>query len=66
MNKKKIAGLLCWLVAFAIPFQSALLDASSASNIKGLINFVAMVALVFVGYMLVDGADSPKEGASGH
>jgi hypothetical protein len=56
MRKRRIIGYLCWLAAFLIPFQSALLSTEEVSNVKGLISFVALVVLVFLGYILVDGA----------
>ncbi len=56
MRTRRIIGYVCWLAAFAIPFQSALLSTEQVSNVKGLISFVALVILVFIGYILVDGA----------
>ncbi len=65
---KKLIGLALWLLAFLIPFRFAILDTDdllqpdgSIDNIKGLISFVAMIALLFTGYALVDSA-SPKPG----
>jgi len=66
MNKKKILGLLCWLIAFAIPFQSALLNTESVGNIQGLISFVILIGMVFIGYALVDSSDSKRGETSGH
>jgi uncharacterized PurR-regulated membrane protein YhhQ (DUF165 family) len=67
---KKIIGLVLWLIAFILPFRYALLDTEElqgpdgANNIVGLVSFVAMLALIFIGYALVDGS---KETAShGH
>lgn len=65
MNTKKIIGLVLWLIAFAIPFQPALLNTQDVSNTLGLISFVAMLALVFIGYALVDSA-GVKAGHEGH
>ena len=66
MNKR-IIGFLCWLAAFLIPFQSALLSTEQVSNVKGLVSFVALVGLVFLGYILVDGANAAdKAKAHGH
>lgn len=66
---KKLIGLALWLLAFLIPFRYAILDTEdllqpdgSIDNIKGLLSFVAMIALLFTGYALVDSA-SPKPGA---
>ncbi|MBS1580862.1 MAG: hypothetical protein JST66_01555 [Bacteroidetes bacterium] len=73
MNTKKIIGLLCWFLAFLIPFQWALLDTENtvtkdgaADNVKGLIGFVLMLVLLFVGYMLVDGSGAKKAASHGH
>lgn len=73
MNAKKIAGLIAWLIAFALPFQYALLNTDevvkedgSANNTLGLISFVAMLALVFIGYWLVDSASGKGSEAHGH
>ena len=68
---KKIIGFTLWFVAFLIPFRYALLDTEDlqtpegAENIKGLINFVVMLALLFIGYVLVDGSKAPAHG-DGH
>jgi hypothetical protein len=69
---KKLIGLALWLLAFAIPFKYAILDTDEvvleggrADNITGLISFVAMIALFFGGYMLVDGAGKKPTG-EGH
>ncbi len=69
---KKILGLVLWLLAFLIPFKYAILDTDSvvlengrADNILGLLAFVAMIALIFIGYALVDSA-SPKPGSGSH
>lgn len=67
---KKIIGLVLWLAAFTLPFRYALLDTEElqgpegANNIVGLISFVAMLALIFIGYVLVDG--SKKAASHGH
>ena len=73
MNVKKILGFALWLLAFAIPFQFALLNTEEvvtadghADNIKGLASFVGMMVLVFAGYMLVDSASAPKQTGGGH
>ncbi len=69
---KKIIGLSLWLLAFLFPLRYALLDTSDlqgpdgAQNIKGLINFVALVALVFVGYFLVDSHKAPASDGDQH
>ncbi len=66
---KKLIGLALWLLAFALPFRFAILDTEdllqadgSINNVKGLISFVAMLALLFTGYALIDSA-SPKPGS---
>lgn len=73
MNTKKLIGLACWLLAFAVPFQFALLDTESVvrpdgspNNVKGLLSFVAMVVLLFAGYMFYDGANAKKVASDGH
>lgn len=64
---KKYIGYLLWVLGFAIPFQSALLSTEEVGNIKGLVSFVVMMALVFAGYVLVDSAPSAQHGESkGH
>lgn len=65
MNTKKLIGLLCWLAAFAIPFHSALLSTEElgkqdGGQVKGLVAFVAFVALIFMGYIFVDGSATKK------
>ena len=65
MNTKKIVGLLCWLLAFAIPARYSLLESETVGNIPGLIAFVIFVFLIFLGYWLVDGSGSKKE-SHGH
>ena len=67
---KKTIGLVLWLLAFLIPFRYAILDTDDvvlesgrADNTMGLINFVAMLALLFIGYWLVD---SSKQSADSH
>jgi hypothetical protein len=67
---KKYIGLALWLLAFAIPFRYAILETDdllgpdgSVNNVKGLFSFLALVALLFVGYVLIDSA-SPKPGSS--
>lgn len=63
---KKIIGLACWLLAFAIPARFALLETEEVNNIPGLIAFVSFVVLVFVGYFLVDSANSAGSQSHGH
>ncbi|MCW5897742.1 MAG: hypothetical protein KIT10_00615 [Flavobacteriales bacterium] len=62
---KKYIGLALWLIAFLIPFQFSLLSTDGVGNIKGLISFVALIALVFIGYALVDSAGQKASG-DGH
>lgn len=63
---KKIIGIALWLIAFLIPFQYALLETEDVGNITGLISFVAMLALIFIGYVLVDSASAQASGDHGH
>ena len=67
MNIKKIAGLLCWLLAFLVPARFALLETDhlQVQNIPGLIAFVSFVFLVFLGYWLVDSSAAKNE-SHGH
>ena len=53
MNTKKIIGLLCWLLAFAIPARFALLETEHVENIPGLIAFVGFVFLICLRYFFV-------------
>ena len=69
---KKIIGLVLWLLAFLIPFKYAILDTDEvilengrADNIMGLLSFVAMIALFFIGYWLVDSAGTKASAGSG-
>lgn len=66
MNKRKIIGYALWLLAFLIPFQSALLSTEDIGNVKGLISFVVLLALIFTGYILVDGANAAEKAKAGH
>lgn len=71
---KKIIGLVLWLLAFLVPFRMAILDTDDvvleggrANNTVGLISFVIMIALLFVGYALVDSASkAPGTEEHGH
>lgn len=71
---KKIIGLVLWLLAFLIPFRYSILDTDEvvaesgrADNTTGLISFVAMIALLFIGYWLVDSsAKTPSTEGHGH
>jgi hypothetical protein len=71
---KKYIGFGLWLAALLIPFRSAILDTQEvvladgrANNTVGLISFVAMLTLFFVGYVLVDSsAGKTSEGHHGH
>jgi hypothetical protein len=42
------------------------LDDGRADNVMGLISFVAMLTLFFLGYALVDSAKNTTEGHHGH
>ena len=66
MNTRKIIGYVIWLLAFLIPFQSALLSTEEISNVKGLISFVALLILLFTGYILVDGANAAEKAKAQH
>lgn len=64
---KKYIGYLLWVLGFAIPFQSALLSTEEVGNVKGLVSFIVMMALVFAGYLLVDSATSTQQsGGTSH
>ncbi|MBK8227432.1 MAG: hypothetical protein IPK70_09695 [Flavobacteriales bacterium] len=71
---KKFIGLALWLHAFLIPFRFSILDTDEvvkesgrADNTMGLISFVAMLALLFIGYALVDSAGKqPSAEDHGH
>ncbi|MFN3875591.1 MAG: hypothetical protein ACK4L7_06735 [Flavobacteriales bacterium] len=70
---KKIIGLALWLLALLIPFRYAILETDdvvlsdgSANNTLGLISFIAMLALLFIGYALVDSSGSAKASSEGH
>lgn len=72
---KKLIGLALWLLAFLIPFKYAILDTDdlvqadgSIDQIKGLISFVILLALLFAGYWLIDSAGEKQgtEGSHGH
>ena len=69
---KKTIGFIAWLLAFSIPFRYSLLNADelvhadgTPNNTIGLISYVAFLALVFIGYWLVDSAQ-PKNAGHGH
>ena len=66
MNTRKIIGFVLWLLAFLIPFQSAILSTEEVGEVKGLISFIIMVIMVFTGYILVDGANAAEKAKSGH
>lgn len=68
---KKIIGLVLWLAALLVPFRHAILDTDEmmqadgrADNIPGLLSFVAMLALFFIGYALVDSSNAKTQ--AGH
>lgn len=71
---KKMIGLALWLVALLIPFRFAILDTTdllqpdgTVENMKGLLSFVAVIALFFGGYALVDSSKKQGSGeAQGH
>ena len=65
---RKIIGLALWLVGLSLPFWWALLNTDAvlyedgtANNMKGLFSFVALIALFFIGYWLVDSAKKRSE-----
>lgn len=70
---KKLIGLALWLLAFLIPFRYAILDTDdllqpdgSIDNIKGLLHFVFMLALLFTGYALIDSAEPKTDTGESH
>ena len=70
---KKLIGIGLWLLAFAIPFRFAILDSKdvvleggAADNITGLLSFVAVIALLFGGYALVDSASAKPSSEDHH
>lgn len=70
---KKTIGLVLWLLAFLIPFRFAILDTDDlvlesgrSNNTVGLISFLVMLALLFIGYALVDSAKKPSSEGHGH
>lgn len=63
---KKFIGLALWMVALIIPFQFSLLSTEGVGNMTGLFSFIAMLALIFVGYWLVDSADDKAAESHGH
>lgn len=58
---KKYTGFALWLIALLLPFRSSLLSTEGVSNLYGLFSFLAMLALFFAGYLLVD-SSTPKPG----
>lgn len=62
MNTKKLIGWACWLLAFLVPARYALLESEHATNIQGLVSFVAFLFLVFFGYWLVDSSAAKSAG----
>ncbi|MBX2983574.1 MAG: hypothetical protein WBB32_08090 [Flavobacteriales bacterium] len=66
MNIRRTIGYVIWLLAFLIPLQPALLSTEGISNVTGLISFIALVILVFVGYFLVDGANAAEKAKAQH
>ena len=65
MNIRKIIRYALWLLAFLIPFQSAILSTEEIGNIKGLISFIVLLVLIFTGYILVDGANAAEKAKAG-
>lgn len=71
---KKLIGFGLWFIAFLLPFRHSILDTDDvvladgrADNTIGLISFVAMVTLLFIGYWLVDtGGKKPSAEGHGH
>jgi len=66
MNKRRILGYVIWLVAFLVPLQFSIISTDGVSNTKGVVSFVVLVVLVFLGYFLVDGARDEKKQAEQH
>jgi len=70
---KKIIGIALWLLAFLIPFKYAILDTEdllqpdgSVDNIKGLLSFVALLGMLFIGYVLVDSSSAKPGSGEAH
>lgn len=55
---KKLIGFALWFIALVIPFQTALLSTDGVSNFAGLASFLALLALFYTGYVLVDSSNS--------
>lgn len=66
MNKRKILGYVIWLIAFLIPLQPAILSADEVGNTTGLVSFVALVVLVFAGYLLWESGRAEERAQAGH
>lgn len=66
MNKRRIIGYICWLAAFLVPLQSSLLSTEDVGNVQGLVSFIIFVALIFTGYILVDGANAADKAKTQH
>lgn len=70
---KKLIGIALWILALAIPFRFAILDTDDTvhadglpNNAEGLISFLAMLTLFFIGYWLVDSSKSQGAESHGH
>lgn len=63
---KKLLGFVLWALALLIPFQFALLSTEGVGNMTGLWSFLAMLALFFTGYVLVDSANAKAPEGHGH
>lgn len=67
MNTRKLIGLACWLLAFALPFGPSILNTQGVDNVTGLLSFVATITLIFLGYWLVDSSKpQPTAENNGH
>ncbi|MCO6483847.1 MAG: hypothetical protein J5I62_13750 [Flavobacteriales bacterium] len=66
MNKRKLIGYAIWLVAFLFPLQYSIISTENVSNTVGLVNFVVLVVLVFLGYLVWDSGNAPGKAGAGH
>lgn len=66
MNKRKLIGYAIWLVAFLFPLQHSIISTENVSNSVGLVNFVVLVVLVFLGYLVWDSGNAPGKADAEH
>ena len=65
MNTKKLIGMACWLLAFLLPARYSLVESEQASNLGGLVWFLAFLFLMFLGFWLVE-SSAAKRAYHGH